>query len=426
MNRFFYNILMYLATPLIVFYLLYRAVKSDDYRGRLGERFGFKKLTFSRPVILIHSVSMGETIAATPLINQLISDYPTHQILVTTSTPTGSAVVKKNFGKRVKHCYLPLDLIGSVKRFLSQVNPEITIVMETELWPNLIHQLYKLNTPILLANARMSEKSKVGYLKKAAPLMREMLNKITQVSAQYASDGERFKALGLPSEKLNIGGSIKFELSIKDELKQQQAILKQQWAPNRLVWVAGSTHPGENEQLLATHKQLVKVFPSLLLVLIPRHSERFNEVATLASNAGFQIARRSQHQTPDEQCEVVIGDTMGEMLLLLGIADITYIGGSLIERGGHNPLEPAALGKPIIMGPSCYNFSDISNKLIDADGLTMVENSEQLTHLISQLINDENLRIDMGNNALNVVKENQGTLGRLMHWVSIQINNSRT
>lgn len=422
MNRFFYNILMYLMTPLIVVYLCYRAIKSDDYRGRLSERFGFKKFNFSQPVILIHSVSMGETIAATPLINQLISDYPNHQIIVTTSTPTGSAVVTRNFGQQVAHCYLPLDLIGSVKRFLKQVTPDIVIVMETELWPNLIHQLYKRNTPILLANARMSEKSMQSYLKKAAPLMHDMLNKITQVSAQYQSDADRFKILGLPNNKLNIGGSIKFELSIKDELKQQQAILKQQWAPNRLVWVAGSTHPGENEKILATHKQLLTLFPSLLLVLIPRHSERFDETATLTQNAGFNVIRRSQQQIPNEQCEVVIGDTMGEMLLLLGLADIAYIGGSLIERGGHNPLEPAALGKPIIMGPSCYNFSDISHKLIDAGGLKTVEDSEQLTALVSQLINDEERRSAMGENALNVVKENQGTLSRLMNWVSTQVN----
>jgi len=379
---------MYLVTPFILLYFLHRAIKSDDYRGRLKERFGFKKFIFSRPVILIHSVSMGETIAATPLINQLISDYPTHQILITTSTPTGSSVVNKNFGKRVEHCYLPIDLIGSVKRFLKQVNPQIAIVMETELWPNLIHQLHKKDIPILLANARMSEKSMNGYLKKAAPLMREMLSKVNQVSAQFSNDGERFITLGLPKEKLEIGGSIKFELSISSELKQQQLELKEQWASNRLVWVAGSTHPNENEQILAAHRILVTLYPNLLLVLIPRHSERFDETTTLVQTAGFRVMRRSQQQTPSKEVQVVVGDTMGEMLLMLGIADITYIGGSLIERGGHNPLEPAALGKPIIMGPSCYNFSDISAKLIENGGLEIVVDDIELANTISHLIND--------------------------------------
>jgi len=422
MNRFFYNVFMYLTIPLVMIYLLYRALKSDDYRGRLGERFGLKKLNISRPVILIHSVSMGETIAATPLIHQLVKDYPHHQVLVTTSTPTGSAVVKKNFGDSVSHCYLPIDLPGSVKRFLKQVKPHIAIVMETELWPNLIHQLSQRNTPTLLANARMSDRSMKGYLKKAAPLMQEMLSKITQVSAQYTSDGERFVSLGLSEDKLNIGGSIKFELSIKPELKQQQSALKESWAPNRAVWVAGSTHPGENEQILAAHKTLLKQYPDLLLVLIPRHSERFNEVVTQAQAAEFNVVRRSEQKIPSKHCQVVIGDSMGEMLLLLGIADITYIGGSLIQRGGHNPLEPAALGKPIIMGPSCYNFSDISDKLIGAGGLKTVSDSSQLSDLITHLLNEPAQLATMGNNALQVVKNNQGTLGRLMSWVSTHLN----
>lgn len=421
MNRFFYNVFMYLATPFILLYLLYRALKSDDYRGRVGERFGFKKLTLTKPVILVHSVSVGETIAATPLINQLVSDYPEHDILVTTSTPTGSEVVKKSFGDNVVHCYLPIDLPGSVKRFLTQVKPQATIVMETELWPNLIHQLSKANTPILLANARMSEKSMNGYLGKAAPLMHEMLNNLDCVAAQYASDGERFVKLGLPEKKLTIGGSIKFELSISDELKAKQQALKQQWAPNRPVWVAGSTHPGENEQLFAAHQTLLNDFPDLLLVIIPRHSERFDEVTQQAINTGFTTVRRSEDATPNNDTQVVIGDTMGEMLLLLGISDISYIGGSLIERGGHNPLEPAALGKPVIMGPSCYNFSDICDKLVASSGLKHVANSDELAIFISQLLNDGIQCSEMGAKAQQVVADNQGTLARLMNWVKQKV-----
>lgn len=415
---------MYLATPLVLFYLLYRAFKSNDYRGRVSERFGLKTLTATRPVILIHSVSMGETIAATPLINQLISDYPTYQIVITTSTPTGSEVVKKNFAERVMHCYLPIDLPGSISRFLTQIKPEIAIIMETELWPNLIHQLHQQQTPILLANARMSEKSKRGYLKKAAPLMQDMLSKLDCVSAQFSSDGDRFLALGLPPEKLTIGGSIKFELPIAQALLQQQHDLKQQWALDRPVWVAGSTHPGENEQIIACHHQLLAQFPTLLLVLIPRHSERFDEVVEQTISAGFNVIRRSENKIPHASTQIAVGDTMGEMLLLLGIADITYIGGSLIERGGHNPLEPAALGKPIIMGQSCYNFSDITEKLINANGLAQVSNSDELYELMMQLLNDSGKRNTMGKNAQQVVQENRGTLARLTKWVANSLKNN--
>ena len=421
MNRFFYNVFMYLATPFVLIYLLYRALKSEDYRGRVAERFGLKRLGITKPVILIHSVSVGETIAATPLIKQIFNDYPSHQIVVTTSTPTGSAMVKKLFGASVEHCYLPIDLPGSVKRFLKQVAPQAVIVMETELWPNLIHQLSHTNTPILLANARMSEKSMNGYLSKAAPLMHEMLNNIDCVAAQYASDGKRFINLGLPQDKLTVGGSIKFELSISSDLQIQQQQLKQLWAPNRPVWVAGSTHPGENEQLLQAHQSLLTQFPRLLLVIIPRHSERFDEVAQQATTQGFSIVRRSEGITPSSDTQVVIGDTMGEMLLLLGLGDISYIGGSLIERGGHNPLEPAALGKPIIMGESCYNFSDICDKLLASQGLQQVADNTELTQLISKLLNNKEMRLQMGKHALQVVADNQGTLKRLMTWVDQKI-----
>lgn len=421
MNRFFYNVFMYLATPFVFIYLLYRALKSEDYRGRVAERFGLRRLSITKPVILIHSVSVGETIAATPLIKQIVSDYPSHQVLVTTSTPTGSAMVKKLFGATVEHCYLPIDLPGSIARFLKQITPQAAIVMETELWPNLIHQLAHANTPILLANARMSEKSMNGYLSKAAPLMHEMLNNLDCVAAQYSSDGERFITLGLPKDKLTIGGSIKFELSISSELQNQQHQLKQRWARDRPVWVAGSTHPGENEQLLQTHQSLLTQFPNLLLVIIPRHSERFDEVAQQATTQGFNIVRRSEGTTPSSDTQVVIGDTMGEMLLLLGIGDITYIGGSLIQRGGHNPLEPAALGKPIIMGKSCYNFSDICDKLLASQGLQQVANNAELTQLISELFNDEAMRQQMGKHALQVVADNQGTLKRLMAWVNQKV-----
>ncbi len=422
MNRFLYTIILYLATPLILLYLAYRALKSSDYRGRIGERFGFKKIRPTKPVILVHSVSVGETIAATPLINQLISNYPNHHILVTTSTPTGSATVNKNFGDRVLHCYLPIDLPGAVKRFIDEVNPEVCIIMETELWPNLVDQLHKRNIPTLLANARMSEKSATGYQKKAAPLMREMLSKLTQVSAQFTSDGERFCRLGLAEDKLEISGSIKFELNISEDLLAKQQHLKQQWAENRPVWVAGSTHPVENEQILQCHKTLLAEFPDLLLVIAPRHPERFNDVAKLCQQQDFTFVRRSEGIAPQANTQIVLGDTMGELLLMFGIADISYVGGSLIARGGHNPLEPAALGKPVLTGQSVYNFSDISERLVQANAMRQVSSADELANVISSLLRDSTSRAEMGNNAKQLVNANQGTLQRLMAWVEQQIN----
>ncbi|NRA60406.1 MAG: lipid IV(A) 3-deoxy-D-manno-octulosonic acid transferase [Psychrobium sp.] len=421
MNRFFYTIFLTLLSPLILLYLAYRAYKSVDYRGRVSERFGLKRLRPTKPVLLIHCVSVGETLAAVPLINGLIERYPTYQIVVTTSTPTGSQAVVKAFAERVLHCYLPIDLPGAIKRFLNDLQPQVCIVMETELWPNLIHQLHQRNVPTLLANARMSAKSQRGYLKNAAPLMREMLQKLHHVAAQFDSDGERFIALGLAPEKLEIAGSIKFDINIAPQLIIRQQALKQQWASHRPVWVAGSTHPIEHQQILNCHQQLLNTFPDLLLIIVPRHSERFDEVVLECQKMDFNVIRRSAGIMTNSDTQIIVGDSMGELLLFFGLADIAFIGGSLIERGGHNPLEPAALGKPLVMGSSVYNFSDICDKLIASDALTLVSDEQQLTQHIIQLLQHPEKMAQQGANALQLMRDNQGTLQRLMRWVDDQL-----
>lgn len=422
MNKLLYSFFLYLATPVILLYLGFRAIRSTDYRGRIGERFGFNGFKITKPVILIHSVSVGETIAATPLINQIINQYPNHHIVVTTSTPTGSATVKKAFSERVLHCYLPLDLPGAMKRFVTKLKPEICIIMETELWPNMVNQLHRNGTPILLANARMSQKSAKGYLKKAAPLMLQMLSKINQVSAQFSSDGQRFIELGLDPAKLKISGSIKFDLTISPDLIDQQQQLKQQWAPQRPVWIAGSTHPIEDQKVLKTHQELLKQLPNLLLIIVPRHSERFDDVAKQCQDIGLTFIKRSDHQSPTDEHQVVVGDTMGELLLMCGVADVAFIGGSLIERGGHNPLEPAALGIPVLMGPHLYNFSDISERLMAANGMIKVADQTQLSRELLTLFTQPAERLAMGDNAKQFVLSNQGTLERLMEWVNSQLH----
>ena len=417
MNRILYTLFFYLVTPLILVYLGYRAFRSSDYRGRIGERFGLINFDITKPVILIHSVSVGETIAATPLIKKLLSKYPDHQLVVTTSTPTGSVTVKKAFGDAVSHCYLPLDLPGSMQRFLTKLKPQLCIIMETELWPNMLHQLHQAEVPTLLANARMSAKSATGYQSKAAPLMQEMLSNLTQVSAQFESDGQRFIELGLAPEKLAISGSIKFDLLISPQLIAQQTELKHQWAPHRPVWIAGSTHPDEDQQVLQTHQQLLQQHPDLLLIIVPRHPERFEGVAQLCHSMAFEFIKRSSGQAPESTTQIVVGDTMGELLLMCGIADVAFIGGSLIERGGHNPLEPAALGKPVVMGQHVFNFSDICDKLIATNGLTLVSDQAQLTQHVLGLFDDRTTMLTMGHNGQKFVKSNQGTINRLLDWV---------
>lgn len=422
MNRLLYTFFFYLLTPVILVYLGYRAARSADYRGRIGERFGFSKFVTTRPVILIHSVSVGETIAAIPLIKSLLSKYGDHQIVVTTSTPTGSATVKKAFGDDVLHCYLPLDLPGPMKRFLNRLQPVICIIMETELWPNMLEQLQQRKIPTLLANARMSQKSAQGYQAKAAPLMKEMLSKLDRVAAQFSRDGERFIDLGLNRAQLEISGSIKFDLTISPQLIEQQEQLRRQWAPDRPVWIAGSTHPIEDQQILATHQALLQQIPKLLLIIVPRHPERFEGVAQLCHTLQLNFIRRSDNRVPSAENQVVVGDTMGELLLMCGIADVAFIGGSLIERGGHNPLEPAALGKPVLMGPHVFNFSDVCDKLIAAHGMKIVTDQQQLSQQLLELFADPEQLMTMGHHAQQLVKSNQGTLARLLAWVSIHMD----
>lgn len=421
MNRLFYTLLLYLATPVILLYLWSRALRSPDYRGRWLERFGKVPVGFRAGGIVLHSVSVGETKAAIPLIRALLDEYPDLPLTITTSTPTGSAEVCRAFGAQVQHCYLPIDTPGAVRRFLDHLQPKLTIIMETELWPNLLHQCKQRQIPSLLANARMSARSARGYQKKAAPLMAEMLTNLTQVMAQFQADGDRLTELGLPPKHLVIAGSIKFDLDLPDDLPQQQRSLRQAWAGNRPVWIAASTHPDEDQQLLGVHQQLLNQFPELLLILVPRHPERFDDIARISQQLPLRTLRRSDGVAPSADTQVVIGDTMGELLLLFGVADIAFIGGSLIPRGGHNPLEPAAIGLPILMGSHDFNFADISQQLRDHGAMTSVADQQQLTSELQTLLEDPSLGRHMGQQARTLMAANRGTVATMMDWIRAQL-----
>lgn len=292
---------------------------------------------------------MGETLAAVPLVRALRHHYPSLPITVTTMTPTGSERVQSAFGDDISHVYLPYDLPGSMSRFLNQVDPKLVIIMETELWPNMINQLHKRNIPLVIANARLSERSAAGY-QKLGSFVKRMLQNVTMVAAQHQEDGERFIQLGLRRKQLEVTGSLKFDISVTPELAVKAITLRRQWAAHRPVWIATSTHEGEEAIILQTHQQLLKKFPNLLLILVPRHPERFAKAEELTQKAGLSFIRRSSGVIPSLDTQVVIGDTMGELMLLYGIADIAFVGGSLVETGGHNPLEAAAHALPCFDG----------------------------------------------------------------------------
>lgn len=410
----FYNIIIYLIQPLIWIRLLLRSRKSPAYRKRWAERYGFCKGKVVSGGIMLHSVSVGETLAAIPLVRALRHRYPSLPITVTTMTPTGSERVQSAFGKGVHHVYLPYDLAGSVNRFLDEVNPKLVIIMETELWPNLISALHRRKIPLVIANARLSARSAKGY-QKLGKFIRTILQRITLIAAQNQEDGERFLSLGLKRNQLAVTGSLKFDISVTPELAAKAIALRSQWASRRQVWIATSTHEGEETLLLEAHKELLKAHPNLLLILVPRHPERFPVACELTRKAGLSFIQRSSGEVPSSSTQVVIGDTMGELMLLYGIADLAFVGGSLVDRGGHNPLEAAAHAIPVLMGPHTFNFKDICAKLAQDDGLITVTDTASLVKEISTLLTDEDYRLYYGRHAVEVLHQNQGALQRLLH-----------
>jgi 3-deoxy-D-manno-octulosonic-acid transferase len=413
-----YTVLLYLIQPLVWLRLLWRSRKAPAYRKRWRERYGFCKNKVKANSILVHAVSVGETIAAIPLIKALQQQYPNLPITVTTMTPTGSERVKALLGDSVNHVYLPYDLPCAINRFLKTTQPKLVIIMETELWPNFICQCHKRNIPLVIANARLSQRSANRYHKLGSAIGK-LLSKISIVAAQNKQDGERFVALGLPNDHLAITGSIKFDINLTDQQRQTTTKLKQQWQLNQPVFIAASTHHGEDEIILAAFELLLTKHPDLLLIIVPRHPERFKAVEKLINDHGLTYINRSSKQVPTKQTQVILGDTMGELATLYGLADIAFVGGSLVKHGGHNPLEPALHHIPIISGEHFFNFKVICEQLIAAKGMIICDSSPaSLYSAINDLLENNTNRKQIGENAYQVLKQNQGVLGRLLDVIN--------
>jgi 3-deoxy-D-manno-octulosonic-acid transferase len=420
-------LLIYLCLPLILMRLLWRGRRAPAYRRRWGERFGLvESLPDTRQVIWVHAVSVGETIAAAPMIRRLQQQYPERIVLVTTMTPTGSEQVEKIFGNSVEHCYAPYDMPDAIARFLKRVHPTILVIMETELWPNLIHACHRRATPVVLANGRLSEKSAAGYAKIEA-LARPMLGRLSVVAAQTQADGERFLQRGVKESALEVTGNIKFDLQLSDTLRQKAAALKKQWQGSaaRPIWLAASTHRGEDEIILAAYEQILKHQPDVLLVLVPRHPERFAEVADLCAASNYHVVRRSTLQATEselsDKVQILLGDTMGELLSFCGASDMTFVGGSLVDVGGHNLIEPAAWGVPVLSGPYLFNFTEVSRLLGEAGGLAICATAFELAEQVLALLTDADLYQQMSSAALAVTEANRGALNRLTTVLEKQI-----
>ncbi|WP_085705244.1 lipid IV(A) 3-deoxy-D-manno-octulosonic acid transferase [Pseudomonas sp. B15(2017)] len=416
MNRSLYTALFYLGLPLVAIRLWLRSRKAPAYAQRIGERFSYGMPTLQPGGIWVHAVSVGESIAAAPMIRALLQRYPKLPITVTCMTPTGSERIHALFANepRIQHCYLPYDLPCAAARFLDRVQPKLAVIMETELWPNHIHQCAKRGIAVALANGRLSERSAKGYgrfSKLTAPMLAEM----SLFAVQTEAEAQRFRDLGARPETVEVTGSIKFDLTIDPKLLQRAAELRSQWqAQERPVWIAASTHEGEDEVVLNAHRRLLTNHPDALLILVPRHPERFNSVFELCQREGFATVRRSTGASVDAQTSVLLGDTMGELLFLYALADSAFVGGSLVPNGGHNLLEPAALAKPVISGPHLFNFLDIAAQLRSAGALAEVDDAEGLATEVQRLFELPRDAQRMAENGLSVMRRNQGALQRLL------------
>lgn len=416
---------MLLALPFILLRLLWKSLNLPAYRQRISERLGLNSNLHSKPGgFLVHAVSVGEVVLTIPLIKALKHQYPHLDITLTTTTPTGSQRVTQTFAQTVQHSYLPYDLPWMVNAFLNKVRPACLIIMETEIWPHLINACRTRNIPVIIANGRLSDNSIRRYVW-VKFFIANVLQQVTYVTAQSEIDGERFLQLGLPPNKLQITGNLKFDAPVNEQQQSIGKALKAELA-QRLIWVAASTHAGEEEQILGVFKQVQKQIPNLLLVLIPRHPDRFAAIADLLTAQQFNFVRRSTQEPCTNETEILLGDSMGEMGIYYAMADVAYVGGSLVPIGGHNLLEPAALGIPTITGPHYHNFKEITQSLQKADAVRVIATPEELAQEVIALLVSPQLRMQRKANALQVIMQNRGAIQKLINVVKIKMASCST
>jgi 3-deoxy-D-manno-octulosonic-acid transferase len=425
MARILYSVVFTLLLPIILLRLLMRARKAPEYAQRWWQRFGFFSIPNNPGApntaggIWFHTVSMGEFIAAAPLIGQTLAANPKKLITITTTTPTGSQQVQKRFAAelasgKVFHVYLPYDLPWLLNGFIRKIKPSLLVILETELWPNLIHRAKKSACKVMVINARLSERSAKGY-QKVSGLTQSMLNNLDCLAVQNSTDGDRFLALGMPAEKMQVTGSIKFDLTIDKTLIDQGKLWRQTWGENRKVITLASSHLGEDEIALNGFQKTLSDHPDGIMVIVPRHPERFDQVAKLIEQRGLALGRRSKNTIAKDN-QVVLVDTMGELMSFLAASDVCIMGGSFVESGAHNPLEPAALQVPTLIGPSQFNFALICEQLEQAGGLQTVT-EETLAEILNEWLADQNLMNVKGLAAKSVVDENRGALEKVFQLI---------
>jgi len=409
-----YQSALLLAWPWVLLRLRWRARREPAYGQRIEERFGHVPASVRPGPIWFHAVSAGETLAAAPLISALASEYAQLPILVTTMTPTGSRQVAARLEDRVDHCYAPYDFPWAVGRFFDRVRPRLLVLMETELWPNLVAAASRRGIPVVLINARLSEKSMRGY-RRTGRLVRRLVERLHLVACQYPDDAERFRALGTPADRIVVHGNLKFDAELPaDHEERVEGLARRLAFDDRPVWIAASTHAEEEPSVLRAHLELLRNDPAAArLILVPRHPSRAGEVESMCWTFGLSTGRSSAASGVDADIQVVIGDTMGELIYFYGLADAAFVGGSLNGGGGHNPIEPALCGRPVAMGPDVFNFANVVSYFRRAGCLVLVSDAEELAVVMRGWLNDPTTAQSLGARARLIVTHNRGAFGRL-------------
>ena len=418
--RLLYTLLLYFVAPFVLLRLIWKSRQLPEYRSRIGERFGFVPEAEPGVAVWVHAVSVGESLAAQPLIEALLARHGDGRVWVTTTTPTGSARITAAFGARVHHSYAPYDLPAAVARFLGRVRPAQLVVMETELWPNLFSACARRGIPLIIANARLSPRSFAGY-SRVRGFVSHTLRHCAAIAAQSEDDAERFRALGAPQDIVGVIGNLKFDLAVPTAQLTEGAALRARFG-ERPVWIAASTHAGEEAAALAAHAALLELLPPALLILVPRHPQRFDEVWRLIEETGMPAERRSRLAALDHAghpqalgaVQVFLGDSMGEMFLYLAAADVAFVGGSLAPVGGHNILEPAALGLPVLFGTHMHNFVAARELLLERGAAIEITDAPSLAAEIGELLSDKAKCRVMGAAGEHAVAGNRGALERLL------------
>ncbi|MBI4356529.1 MAG: lipid IV(A) 3-deoxy-D-manno-octulosonic acid transferase [Gammaproteobacteria bacterium] len=413
----FYTLLVYSLLPFVFLRLLWKSVALPAYRKRLLERLGFSsRVPFLLKSIWVHAVSLGEVNAAAPLVRELQRQFPSHPILMTTTTPTGSLRVRDLFGKTVYHSYFPYDAPFFLRRFFRKVNPDRIIILETELWPNMICLAQQRHIPLFIVNARLAEQSFSRYYA-LRYFFKPILKNVTHIMARHKQDAEKFLKLGVLSQHISVVGNLKFDCFLPGSIGEQAKALKGRFA-ERPILMAASTHEGEEEKLLEAFSRIRFVLPNLLALLAPRNPERFLAVEKLCQQHHFSVEKWSHAPHVSESTSILLVDTIGDLLLLYGISDIAFVGGSLVPKGGHNILEPALWKRPILIGPHTHHFKEIVERFDAENALHVVHTADELANTVIHLMQHPNERAELGERCFTIIESNRGALQKTVECLS--------